>query len=108
MGIKDDISKPQEEFLDKWLIKYGFDAEVINEAVRICISRINESNFSYIDAILNDWNKNNVKTIQDVKKLDKKKPSKKQQSPGNYSGQRQYDINELEKQLLGRGESNEQ
>lgn len=112
MGLKDnDIAKPQEEFLDKWLFKYNFSVDLINEACRICIKRINECSFSYMDAIINDWYKSGVKTVMDLKKLNtKKKPAKKvyAQPPGNYTNQRKYDIAELERQLLGRSEEDEQ
>lgn len=110
LGFKDtDISKPQEEYLEKWLFKYNFSIEIIKEAARICVSRINEINFSYIDAILNSWNKDGVKTLNDIKKPDKKvKQTKKAANNtfANYSGQREYDIKELERQLLGRGDIN--
>jgi DnaD/phage-associated family protein len=111
MGLKDnDLSKPQEEFLEKWMFKYNYGVDIINEACRICILRINECSFKYIDAIINDWYKNGVKSLQDIKRADKKKPAKKRSTnpPGNYSNQRQYDMAELEKQLLGRGGTNEQ
>lgn len=112
LGMKDaDISKPQEEMLEKWVFKYSFSNDIILEACRICVMRINEPNFSYIDAILNTWHKNGVKKLSDIKKSDKKtsKTSKKQVLHyfNNYDGQRQYDIDELEKQLLGRGELSE-
>jgi DnaD/phage-associated family protein len=112
LGMKDsDISKPQEEMLEKWVFKYNFPNDVILEACRICVMRINEANFSYIDAILNTWQKNGVKKLGDIKKSDKKtnKSSKKQVLHyfNNYSGQREYDIDELEKQLLGRGDVDE-
>lgn len=112
MGIKDpDISKPQEEFIERWLFKFNFPIDIIQEAIRICTMRINESNFSYIDKILADWNKNGVKTLSDINKSNKKpRASKKtpQNSFGNYSGQRQYDPDELRKQLLGRGDTDEE
>lgn len=112
LGMKDqDISKPQEEMLEKWIFKYGFSIDIILEACRICVMRINESNFSYIDAILNNWYKNGVKDIKDIKKVDKKVKSTKNPNPNNtfanYGGQRQYDIDELERQLLGRGDTDE-
>lgn len=110
MGIKDgDISKPQEEFLEKWLLKYKLPVEVINEACKICVMRINEMNFSYIDAILSDWNKNGVKSLKDLEKSDKKQKGSRQTSSGSmvYIGERKYDINKLEKQLLGRNDLDE-
>jgi DnaD/phage-associated family protein len=108
MGMKDaDISKPQEELLNKWMSVYNFSVDIIEEACRICVMRINEPNFSYMDAILSDWSKNNVKTINDVKKLNKKPRASKK--AGSYSNnQDQYDMLELKRQLLGRGDNNEQ
>jgi DnaD/phage-associated family protein len=112
LGIKDsEVSKPQEEIMEKWLNKYKFPIDVIFEAARICILRINEANFSYIDAILGDWYKNGIKSLEDVKKAGKKprvqKKTNNQNSFASYGGQRQYDIRELEKQLLGRGDTDE-
>lgn len=110
MGIKDsDISKPQEEFLEKWLLKYKLPVEVINEACKICVMRINEINFSYIDAILGDWSKNGVKSLKDLEKPDKKHRGSKQANSGStvYIGERKYDIDKLEKQLLGRNDIDE-
>lgn len=111
LGMKDaDIAKPQEDFLEKWLLKYNFSIDIILEACRICVVRLNEANFSYIDGILNNWYKNGIKTLNDVKKLDKKPISNKKANPNyfnNYSGQRVYDIEQLEKEFLGRSGNNE-
>ncbi|SEG01228.1 DnaD and phage-associated domain-containing protein [Caloramator fervidus] len=106
MGIKDfEISKPQEELLEKWIYNFKFSDEIIKEACRICVKRINEINFSYIDAILSDWYKNNLDSLEKIKKYDKKQriASKQTQNYFNsYGGQRKYDIKELEKMLLSR------
>lgn len=111
MGIKDmEISKPQEELLDKWIHKYNFSDELIKEACRICVKRINEINFSYIDAVLSDWHKNNMDSIEKVKKYDRRQKTTSKQTQNyfnSYGGQRKYDIKELEKELLGREDSNE-
>lgn len=110
MGFKDsEISKPQEEFLEKWIFKFKLPVDLIKEACRICVMRINEANFSYIDAILSDWNKNNIKSIKDLEKLEKKQKGLRQ-SPSSsvvYIGDRKYDIDKLEKQLLGRNDIDE-
>lgn len=115
LGFKDsEISKPQEEIMEKWLYKFGFPVDVIFEAARICTMRINEVNFNYMDAILADWHKTGIKTLEDVKKSVKKpresKSPKKNTSNtfASYGGQRQYDISELKKQLLGRSDEDEQ
>lgn len=109
LGLKDsDVSKPQEEMLEKWLIKYNLPVDVILEACRICIMRINEGNFSYIDAILSDWYKNGIKSMDDIKKINRKTKSQRknvQNSSGINAGQSQYDMAELKRQLLGRGDT---
>lgn len=112
LGMKDgDIAKPQEEFLEKWIFKYNFSNDVVLEACRICIVRINQANFNYIDTILTNWYKAGIKSLSDIKKMDKKTKTPKKTSLNyfnDYSGQRKYDIKELEKQLLGRGDINEE
>lgn len=110
MGIKDsEISKPQEEFLEKWVLEFKLPVDLIKEACRICVMKINEVNFSYIDAILCNWNKNGIKSIKDIERLEKKQKGFRQATPNGvvYIGDRKYDINKLEKQLLGRNDLNE-
>lgn len=114
IGLKDtDISTPQEEILEKWLYTYKMPVEVVLEACKIGIMRINEANLNYIDKIVTDWYKLGIKSINDISKLDKKVTKKEKNTKINhpyitYSGQRQYDVSELEKKLLGRGELNEE
>lgn len=111
MGLKDqEIAKPQEDIMNKWLYTYKFSTDMIKEASRICVMRISEPNFSYIDAILSAWSKEGIKKITDIKKSTKKTRQRKGSNyiPGASSNQRQYDAEELERQLLKRGEVNEQ
>ena len=111
MGIKDqEIARPQEDLLNKWLDTFKFSTDMIKEAARICIMRINEPNFSYMDAILTAWHKDGITKISEIKKSDKKVRQRKKSAliPGASRNQRQYDAKELEKQLLKRGEVNEQ
>ena len=63
LGIKNpELMKPQQEMLEKWIIDYAFPLEVIEKACNICFQRLNRSDFKYIDGILSNWNKNNLKT----------------------------------------------
>lgn len=116
MGFKDhEISKPQEEMLEKWLSRYGMNVELIQEACKISVMRINECNFKYIDTILNDWHGKGINSVEELQKSEKKsKPYKKNQGAQAAvqasqvpSSKRQYDAAELEKMLLGRGGKNE-
>jgi DnaD/phage-associated family protein len=114
LGIKNgDIMKPQEEILVKWLNVYKFPIEIIYKACDICFERLNRADFKYIDGILNSWFKDNIKSLEDVEKKDRKKLSHKpiinnnnnntNNSKGNFNNydQRTYDFDELERKLLG-------
>ncbi|MCH3965562.1 MAG: DnaD domain protein [Clostridium sp.] len=112
LGIKDaEIMKPQEEIFTKWLYTYKFPVEVILKACDICFKRINKADFKYIDGILSSWNKEKIKTLDDIDKKDKKKIKKSnysntsntnsKNSTFNNFKQRSYDFKDLEKKLLG-------
>lgn len=113
LGIKNaDIMKPQEEILEKWLSVYKFPIDVIYKACDICFERLNRADFKYIDGILNSWFKDNIKSLEDIEKKDRKKLTHKPiinnsnnsaPSKGNFNNyeQRTYDFDELERKLLG-------
>lgn len=111
LGFKDaEIMKPQEEMLDKWISVYKLPLEVIYKACEICFERINKADFKYIDAILNNWLKDGIKTLEDIAAKDTKKSSFKKNTNSNFKNandsfndypQRNYDFDELEKKLLG-------
>lgn len=109
LGINNsDMMKPQEDILNKWINTYKFSLNIIYKACDICFERLNKSDFKYIDAILGNWFKANLTTIEDVEKYDKNnkssfKKANKTTSKGNFSNyeQRNYDFDDLEKKLLG-------
>ncbi|WP_392485947.1 DnaD domain protein [Haloimpatiens sp. FM7315] len=111
LGIKStEIMKPQEQMIEKWINVYKFNLEIIYKACDICFDRINKSDFKYIDGILNSWFKENISTLQDIEKKDKKKSTYKPKNYSNHNNknsnfndfnQREYDYEDLEKKLLG-------
>ncbi|MCY6485288.1 DnaD domain protein [Clostridium aestuarii] len=115
MGINtNEVMKPQEQILDKWINVYKFPLDVIYKASDICFERINKADFKYIDAILNNWFKSNIKTLEDIEKKDTHKTTFKKNNyyNKNYNmpspkdtfsnrKQRSYDLDEIEKKLLG-------
>lgn len=112
LGIKNpDIMKPQQEILEKWIDTYKFSLEVIYKACDICFERLNRADFRYIDGILSNWFKNNIKTLQDIELKDKDKSkinyksidkgTTKSKNQFNNFEQRSYDFDDLERKLLG-------
>lgn len=61
----------ESAFIDAWSDEFGFTEELITLACRKAIlSKPQSANFSYVNAILEKWHKNGVKSIQDVEVLD--------------------------------------
>ncbi|MDU2674122.1 MAG: DnaD domain protein [Clostridium sp.] len=114
LGIKNpELMKPQEDMLDKWINDFKFPLDVIEKACNICFQRLNRADFKYIDGILSNWNKNNLKTIAAIEEKDSK-PSTAIQGKGNYTSNNSKrftgqninnksskDYDDLEKELLG-------
>ncbi len=99
-------------YIEKWLRQYDFTMELILEACRRTMDRLHKPDFKYTDRILEAWSRQKVHTLEDVEALDmehkkkssaRKKPEARPQAQAtrftNFS-QRDYDFDELEKQLL--------
>ena len=69
LGFYRQPSKPEERIMDSWFDKYNMDIEVILSA---CSRAKNTSNpsISYINGIIEKWKKSDVKTLDDIKRLD--------------------------------------
>lgn len=101
------VTPIEAQRLEDWL--NVFDATVVIKAIEESVT-YNKRSYGYIKAVLENWQNNNLKTIQDVEAFlrdrDDKKNRLQARNPkntfANYGGQREYDIDELEKQLLGR------
>lgn len=103
-------AKPEIECMNRWLNTWHFTLDIIMEACGRTITQTQRPNFQYADKILAEWHKANVRHLSDVKALDaehlkKKKtaaPKPKAASDNKFNNfqQRDYDFEELEKQLL--------
>ena len=69
LGFYRQPSKPEERIMDSWFDKYNMDIEVILSA---CSRAKNTSNpsISYINGIIEKWKKSDVKTLDDIKRID--------------------------------------
>lgn len=73
LGIRRSYPATTElEYINTWSKDMGFSPEVIGRACeKAIIARPSSANFSYVNGILENWSKNNVKTIEDIEQLDK-------------------------------------
>ncbi|WP_243134676.1 DnaD domain protein [Murimonas intestini] len=108
-------AKPETDYMNCWLNEYHFTLDIIQEACSRTIAQTHQPNFQYANKILEDWHKNGIKHINDIRQLDirhqqnKKAAAPKQKAPSAPSGnkfnnfhQREYDYKKLEEQLLNR------
>lgn len=115
-GIKGRGLAPAEtDFVNKWVLSYGFGMDLICEACRRTIKNTHEASFEYADAILCRWKKDGTDSLEKVKLSDERfeesrKAAAKTSEPRvsktaanskfNNFRQRSYDYAELEKKLL--------
>lgn len=110
-GINDrNPVEPELKYIEKWLDTYDFTLELVLEACRRTMERLHKPNFEYADRILQRWSDQHVHNMTDVSALDQehqKKSSRRAPAPAQARStgfsnfqQRDYDFDELEKQLL--------
>ncbi|MDO5555943.1 MAG: DnaD domain protein [Clostridia bacterium] len=110
--IKKDIAKKlgkysaltqfEEAFIEKWIIDYNYDLNIINIALKKTTSKANFS-FDYLDKLISDWHDRNLKTENEInnflsERKQKNKNIKQLEKQTNYNNyeQRNYDnLNEL-------------
>lgn len=117
------LATAEKQFASRWLDEWHMDLAVVLDACNRTMLKFQKADFRYTDGTIENWHKNNIHTLQDVKKADeeyaKKKhiaPNKKQQDSTQQSSRRdknqfnnfmqrevsKEEIDELEKKLLAR------
>ncbi len=99
------------ELMNKWIKELNTPIEIILEACERTIAQIQEPSFKYANSIINNWNKNGVKSLEDIKVLDaaylqKKSLQNNSSNTNDYYNrpskfvnfkQREWDFEELER-----------
>ena len=108
----------EQEFINKWNDVYCFDSEIIIEACNRTIQVTHQPSFEYADSILSKWKEKNITRLSELKSLDEqyvqskntkeriltqKTTSSSNSSSNKFNNftQRDYNFDELEKQLIG-------
>jgi len=108
----------EQEFINKWNDVYCFDSEIIIEACNRTIQVTHQPSFEYADSILSKWKEKNITRLSELKSLDEQYVQSKNtkeriltqkttcssnssSNKFNNFTQRDYNFDELEKQLIG-------
>jgi len=97
LGRYTPFTQFEEAYIEKWILDYGYNLDIINIALKKTTSKANPS-FDYIDKLISDWHERSLKTsaeienyMQTIKKQTKNiKELAKQTNYNNYE-QRHYD-----------------
>lgn len=89
-------------YISTWSKDFGFSAEMIEKACERAIeAKPSSANFAYINGILENWNKNNVKTFEDIDRLDRDFVAKagRRQGSSNISSFNNFKQTKLDNEL---------
>lgn len=87
-------TKKQLEYADKWVGEWHFSSEMLRQAYERCVDQTGELSMPYINKILKRWQSAGVFNVEDIEKLDSKKPEKK-----SGKSTASYDIEALENNI---------
>ena len=93
LGIPRRVPTPTETaFIDTWYNTYAFNKNIIIEACKRAITaNPHSANFNYVNGILENWHKQNVRKLSDIEELDKKwAEEKKKKTTSGKSSNNQF------------------
>ena len=100
LGRYSPLTQFEEAFIEKWIVDFGYDLNIINIALKKTTSKANP-NFDYLDKLISDWHDRNLKTEADVNNFleemkQKKKSVKQLEKQTNYNNYAQRDYDNLD------------
>lgn len=106
---KTSAPTPKEyEYITRWTKEYGFSLDIICEACSRTVMSTDKHRFEYTEGILSNWNKEGVKSKQDITRMEEQHQRKRAVKPAptgyinkfNQFQQHNYDFEALERELL--------
>lgn len=89
LGLKRQLTKPEQAFFEKWSVEWGFSNEVIMRAADAASGSKNP--IPYMNRVLENWRAKNVRSVSDVETLEeeyKRSVPKKEEGARRASGSR--------------------
>ena len=77
------LTPVDKKFMNKWLDTYQFSLEIVIAACQKAVGQTTKPSLNYVDTILTSWYNEKVKTLDDIKALDKVFESKKNMTNTN-------------------------
>ena len=69
LGIHRDFAPAEKEIIDSW-DAYHFSDEIITEACKKTVLQSGDTNLNYVSKILSGWHDKNVKTLEDIARIE--------------------------------------
>lgn len=100
LGRYSPLTQFEEAFIEKWIVDFGYDLNIINIALKKTTSKANPS-FDYLDKLISDWHDRNLKTESQINDFllemkQKKKNVKQLEKQTNYNNYEQRDYDNLD------------
>ena len=98
LRLNRNLTKYEEQYIDKWINDYKYDFNMIEQALKLTVTKSNPS-LNYVNGILKNWYEKGFKTVDDLQKENKEeetiksKIKKVENSKSTYQNyeQRSYD-----------------
>lgn len=92
LGLNRPLTQFEDDFIKKWYLDFGYSQEIIDIALKRTTSKANPS-FDYIDKLLTNWNKQNLKTPSEIQNyiIERNEKNKKSTDIEKKSAFQSYD-----------------
>ncbi len=112
LGRQNEPTEQEAEFIRRWNRQYGFSQDVILCACEKTVLAVDSHRFEYAEGILSKWSAAGIHNLNDIKKAEEafqnskaaRSASRQSSKPVNtfnsFSQQRNYDFDEIEKELF--------
>jgi len=101
LGRYNPLTQYEEAYIEKWIMDFGYDLNIINISIKKTTSKANPS-FDYLDKLLTDWHDRNLKTVSEVeeflatfKQKDKNVKELKRKSFHLYDNRKYDDLDQI-------------
>lgn len=98
LGLNRSLTKKEREFVSQWAV-YGTTGDMIEYAYEKTVNATGKVSFNYMNKIISEWNKNNLKTLVDVENYEKlysyNKSTPSKSSANQESNEHSYNLDLL-------------